>query len=344
MPIATVVAQIVVAGVLALLVEGANIASGGEVYLDMAHRQWLAQQVDVQPVTVEQPPAGGEAPPQPVQPPFQQEGQPPEKSQPFFGDEKDRSEEEGSEEEDFRDFVDPREISDALRQLKDLSREVIRLGKTLKRIAGGEVYRSKLDELAAEISRHREAISSPNVDRETLQDFYDAQLWDTLNEVRIAAEFPKQYQEMSRTFRNLERMLKVKSMILMARNLGLNLDVFRQEIAVMKQALATAKSEYDSGNLEEVQQLMQENFYDEGKHPGNLEGLLHRFKNIDDRTRSIRNSDLRNQIFGMLREVVETANQGDFQDANEIFNDIEPKIMGEINKILRSTKSTRPRR
>ena len=213
-------------------------------------------------------------------------------------------------------------------------REVGRLTKQLKRVPSSGPYQEQLNGLTAELNRHRGAISNPDVGRADLEDFYQAELWQDIDRIRTIAQFPNEYRNLNQTLRRLTNTTKAK----LLQKLGLNMERVRQEAAEKTQALNNAKTAFDRGDIEETKAIMEENFYQEGQHPGNTESLIQEIRNISNMMRSIRDANVKQQIKAALDEVIAAFNEGDWQGAREILDDKKQ----ELDSLIRS--SLRPRR
>jgi len=97
---------------------------------------------------------------------------------------------------DRREFVEQREITEVLRQIKDIKREIQRLvKKATKANLTAEV--AQLNELSAQLLPLETTLkgSPDTISRDTLQEFYDAQMWETLNGIRIKIELPNEIKK-----------------------------------------------------------------------------------------------------------------------------------------------------
>lgn len=334
---------IAIAAASTLVLEGVNVATGGDFYL--ASIQHLAQESSnilptsggtttvsptsipqttvIQPQTptdqtqpVEQQPVQTKEQPQPTNQQPQQ--------QPQFENGKDEREE----------FVDPREIKDVLRQIKDMRSQIKQLVKQAKK-AGLTADTAKLDEIQNGLTKTQQVLAnsasmSGSDLRETIQDFYDNRYWDDVNKIRTIVQLPQEIKQINLSLRRVEKIIKTKSI----QGLGLDLNRVQADINQMKQIVEQVQAHIASGNAEEAQEAMQD-FY-EGGHPGEIEGTIFRFRDIKKMIARVKDEAIRNEVNGILQEVVDAFNQGNYRDARETLDEYADDIQNLVNKFLRA--------
>lgn len=325
-------------GLLALLfgvgfaLEGLDVVTGGEVYLASVRQLAEAANAELQQSTT----SSSAAPSQQPSPPLPESSptQPTEPPKPAVAPVKDAFPDDRHEEERPQDVVDPREIQQVLREIRDLQSEIKQLvGQLRKNQAFGDDL-AKMNALAAELTQShssiRAAASSGGPMREVIQDFRDNQYWDQLNAVRIKVQLPQEIKQIETTLRRLERIIKVKSV----RNIGLNIGALEAKIAEMKQEVATAKSQLASGNMEEAQEAMQS--FHEGGHPGEIEGTIFRLRDIKQMLKRVGDAEIRAEVDKVLQEVVEAFNAGEYRDARETMDEYADDLQRLIQRFFAS--------
>lgn len=241
-------------------------------------------------------------------------------------------------EEEFeqpRDFVDPREITDVLRQIKDVRREANRI-----------IKRAKANKLTAEANQVNEVILQVNaieakiksvpresVDRETLQEFYDSQVWDLLNEIRMKVEFPNEIKMMERELNRLFKMLNRKSLAIE----GVDIEKIKAKAEEIKNAIEQAKNHFNQGNLEEAGESLRM-IHEDGVHPGEIMGMVDRLSRITVGLKKIKSQEIKDEIMEILQPVLEAANSEDYREANMLLNEIDRDLWRILNAVRSKTK------
>ncbi|MFH1098574.1 MAG: hypothetical protein V1723_01435 [Candidatus Uhrbacteria bacterium] len=232
------------------------------------------------------------------------------------------------EEDVDRDRPDPRECRDAQKQISDQVREIKRIEKLLKKtqlVADIEKI-GALRGLAQGFGTKIKADCS----RDTLQEFYDEQIWDSLNELRAKAELPQQFKQIDKELKRLEKQATAKR-ILAA---GIDAEKFKANIEAVKQAFAEAQSELSAGNYQEAQEAMQPIY--EGMHPGEMNGVITRLSDLGTKLKRVKNAEVRAELQELIQPIIEAANDGDFREANFALNDAFNDLQRIFDQLARS--------
>lgn len=224
------------------------------------------------------------------------------------------------EKDEHRDFIDPREIKDVLRQFKDIKREANRLMKKAKKLnLSNEI--GQLNEIFAQISNLETTIKNTPVesfDREILQDFYDSQIWDKLNDIRIKVELPNEIKMMERDIKRLEKMMAKKSFAVE----GIDVEKVKVTVATFKNTIEQAKNHLAQGNMEDAGEIMQ-SIHEEGAHPGEIMGVINRLGEITKQLKKFKSDEIKNEITEILEPVYSAVNADDWREANMLLNEID---------------------
>lgn len=228
--------------------------------------------------------------------------------------------------QDSRDIVDPREVKDTLRNIADLKRELARVIKDFKKVDGSGNEVRKLNELSAQAQQMEAAIKSAQKSggdlRSALQDWYDAQIWDTVNQSRQAIQLPKEIQQIGKELKKLDSLMKGKNFL---KKLPLDPERLTENVNAVREALAEAKSAYESGNLDDAESALQP--IHDGMHPGEIMGVLFRLRDFSNQMGRVKNEEVKAAIDEIVNPVIEAANDGDFREANMILNDYFNELM-----------------
>lgn len=321
-----------VVAALTLGVEGLDRASGGEFYL--ATVQKLVQQDGLHNSMT---PSGSSSQPQ-IQPSLPTEqpvvipppgdqslppGQPNSQRQPA-----------AEEREEHEEFFDPREIKQILKEIKQLRSDIKRINSQLRKIAGSEGDIAALDGIRSQLDQHQSLLSKSSASnselREAAQDFRDSNFWEQLNKYRAKAELPQQIKQISAQLKRLERTIKVKAV----QNLGLSLERVEQSLAEIRQNLQAVQDNFNNGNYEEAMEAMQ--YFHEGGWPGEIEGTIHRVRDIKRTLNQVKDPAIRAEVEKTLQEVINAFNEGNYRDARETLDEYADDIQRLISQFLRA--------
>lgn len=223
-------------------------------------------------------------------------------------------------EEDQRleEFVDPKELNGALRQLADMKRDAQRLLKKAQKAANFANEVSELNGLLSDADKFSIAIrnASDGMDqRDALQEFYDAQLWETLNDVRTKIEFPTELKFIERDLKRLEKLLASKKFSIEK----IDLSIVRASVEEIRSAITEARSQFNQGNFDDAREALV--VIHEGLHPGEVVGVLYQLRDVNQQLKRLKQA-VREEIHEVLAPVYEAVNSGDFREANMLLGDI----------------------
>lgn len=307
-------------GASVLVLEGVNQVTGGEFYLaSVSHlaqeaSQSAAATVESHPSTTAETQTSSPPPPPPPQP---SEG------------------EHGStmtEEAAPQEFIDPRQIQDGLRNMKQFRGELQRTLREIKKQASS----ADLDELngvLAEVNKLYAAASNSSdlsAANDAVREFYDNQYWEKINSVRARLQIPKEIKQINQSAKRLEKILKTKSI----QNIGLDIAKAQQTLAEMKQAADIVQNLYNSGNYQEAQEEMQ--FFHEGGHPGEIEGTIFRIRDIKNMAKRVKDTAVRAEVDSVLQEVIDAFNAGEYRDARETMDEYADDLQRLISQLVQA--------
>jgi soluble cytochrome b562 len=171
-----------------------------------------------------------------------------------------------------------------------------------------------------------------------MQDFFDGQYWEKIQAVRTRLEIPKEVKQMAPIFKRLEKTLSTKAI----QNIGLDIEKAKLGVAEMKQLADKIQTAYNAGDMETAQEAMQE-LRDNGGHPGEIEGTIFRFRDIKNLLKKVKDEQVRSEVDGVLQEVVDAFNSGDYREANQTMNEYTDDLQKLINTFIKSKISNKNR-
>ncbi|MDP3725501.1 MAG: hypothetical protein Q8R20_03480 [Nanoarchaeota archaeon] len=265
---------------------------------------------------------------------------------PFFNQVKERSEkrmesknqfeneEEGfgfeSEEVDQQDYVDPREIQQAQKQINDLKKQAQRLVKKVAKNAALANEAVELQNFLTELGNYATGIQSGA--RETLQEFYDAELWERINGFQARIEMPTEISKMEKDLARLEKLIATKTFQVD----GVDMGLVRSKIEEIRNAVNGAKNALSSGDVEGAREYLQVVY--EGTHPGEIHGVLQQLREITKQLKTIKNAEIKQAIMEVISPAYEAVAAGDFREANMALSEINREIFSLFGK-LKNTRT-----
>ncbi len=314
---------IAVIGASVLALEGVNQITKGEFYLASVSQlvqessQSAVTTVESQLPVIQQqiPPPPMEGALTPSQPANNQQGGHDEENQ-----------------QDPQDFVDPRQIQEGLRNINQFRNEAKRTLREVKKQAS----QADLDELngvLAEVDRlYSVASNSSNLSdaNDAVREFYDNQYWEKINAVRARLQIPREMKQITQSIKRLEKIISTKSV----KNIGLDLDKVTATLAEMKQTADTVQNLYNAGNYQEAQEEMR--FFHEGGQPGEIEGVIFRIRDIKNMAKKVKDATVRTEIDGVLQEVIDAFNAGEYRDARETMDEYADDLQRLISQLVQA--------
>jgi|GEM_PF-4984321 len=225
---------------------------------------------------------------------------------------------------------DPQECRDVRRQVRDQFRELNRFEKMLRKLKLDADLQT-LVALRAKIKGFDNAIAK-ECTRERLQEFYDEQVGEQVNEFRCKAELPQQFAQIERELKRLERSATAKKLAA-AR---LDPERFKANLEEVKQAIAAAKSGVAAGSCEDANDAMQTIY--EGKHPGEINGVVQRLSEIGNQLKRVKDAAVRDEFAAVLQPIIDAANEGDFREANQAINEVFNELQQLLYKVISSRR------
>lgn len=223
----------------------------------------------------------------------------------------------------------PQECRDARRQIRDQFRELNRFEKMLRKAQFGQEL-DALIALRAKLKQFDVGIAQ-ECTRDRLQEFFDEQVWEQTNAFRCKVELPQQFVQIERELKRLERSATAKKLA----TARLDAEKFAMHLGEVKQALTAAKSGVASGSCEDANEAMQTIY--EGKHPGEVNGVVQRLSDLGVQLARVRDAAVRQDFNDVLQPIIDSANEGDFREANQALND----VFNELQQLLSRVTGTR---
>lgn len=228
------------------------------------------------------------------------------------------------------DFVDPREVQQVLREIKDIRRELTRFAKQLAKMANSGDDVNQVNALLEQIKSFEANILAEQNLRDTIQEFREANIWQDIQRIRAKIEIPKEMKQWDKEIKRIEKLLKQKKIQNLSSDFGLDLGAAANKLEETKAILATVQELYNNGDLEGAMEEfdgLRQDF-----HPGELASVLQRLQEIANRLRAVKDEAIKNQIRETLSEVANNFNDGEFRIAREVLDENFNSLMQLIMK------------
>ena len=226
------------------------------------------------------------------------------------------------------DFVDPREVQQVLREIKDQKRELTRMAKQVKKLAGGNSILGEISALLEQLAGFENSINEGVDLRGAIQEFRDAQIWEELNKIRARVEIPRELAQWNKEIKRLEKMLKQKKY----QNMGLDLTMAGSKVGEIKETLSRVQEFYNNSDfesaMEEFDGLRQD------LHPGEIMNVVQRMQELTNRLKAVKNAEVKERVKEAFSEVISNFNEGEYRIARELMDESWNDIMQMINQAL----------
>lgn len=236
-------------------------------------------------------------------------------------------------EEMDEEFVDPREVQQVLREIKDMRRELNRFIKELKKLANTAEDINQINGLLESVSNFETKIKAGEDLRETIQEFRDAQIWQEIQKFRAKIEIPREMKQWNLEIKRIEKLLKLKKVQSLTSDFGLNLEGVKVKLDEIKVALAAVQDYYNSGDLESA--IEEFDGLRQDFHPGEINSVLQRMQDLAGRLKAVKDKEIKNQIKETLAEVVSNFNEGEYRIARELMDE----NFNELTKLIYQASS-----
>lgn len=223
------------------------------------------------------------------------------------------------------DRVDPREIQQAIREIRDAKRELNKFAKIIQKTQNSADDLSQIDQLLQDLAGFERGINSGEDIRGAIQEFRDAQIWDEIQKWRAKIELPKQMKQWDKEIKKLEKILTQKKY----QSLGLELGGVSSKLGEVKLELARIRELANSGEFEEAMEDF--NSLRENMNPSDIANVVQRTYELMTKVKRIKNAEIKTQIQEIYAEVIENFNAGEYRTAWELMNESFGQIMNLIN-------------
>lgn len=215
-------------------------------------------------------------------------------------------------------FVPPQEVKNELANIKNGERELVRFKRQVKGAEGAALL-EKIEGLLKSLATYRVNITNAfgSNQREVIEEWRNVRFWDDhINPIRAQVEIPKQLKDMDRDMKQVERTAASAQLAKGLKFFGFNGERLTASIEERKSVIGQIRKALGEGDFEEVNSLMQEHVYN-GWHPGDLRHLLDMIRETYNQLRSLKDGEMKDQIFEVLDPIVSSFNEGEYRQARD---------------------------
>lgn len=231
------------------------------------------------------------------------------------------------------EFVDPREVKNALRDIKRMKTEIKSYIKKLGKLPNSADDITNCNTMLSRLDAHYAAINQPAEDeslRDALQEYYDGQYWDEVNKIRAKVEIPKELKNIARDLKKVRKLITQKAY----QKLGLDLGAISAKLDNIQVAYDETQTKYAAGELEDAMDSLQE-IHD--CPPGEIMNMFYGVKEVKDQLKKIKNSEVKQIVEDLMGDVMDIIADGDYREASMALNEIRNGVMKLAAKFMKNS-------
>ncbi|MBI2484340.1 hypothetical protein HYV71_04115 [Candidatus Uhrbacteria bacterium] len=221
-------------------------------------------------------------------------------------------------------FVPPQEIKNATNDIKRQMNEIKRMERKLKKLKLDAMQKS-LTELLNKLGAHHAGItkSAGAEQREALQNYWDAQLWEEINAFNARVNIPDELTGAKKDLARVDKQLGQTAYKNAIKYFEMDVADFADLAASKKTVIAEIESLLGANDAEGAQELMREHFHEYGGwHPGELQHLLNMFRDMQQRLKRVRDKQVNAAINELLQPIIDATLEGDVRGARETMEEL----------------------
>lgn len=224
-----------------------------------------------------------------------------------------------------------REVNDLLRQIKQLRAQIARIKGASESLGKLEAIKSGVIEFVDKIKITQDADDL----RALLEDTDFSDWWEEMNILQAAVQIPKDLNNLRRDQKRALATLKQKWICKVV-----DCAKFNQIIQNMNGALDEATRLYQTGELEDARNAIQETFHERGWY-GDALGAVQMMRGFVEPFKKIHDQALLSQLNELIDPVKELLYEGEVRDARESMDEIQRELGPGIFKLIMDAQNKR---
>lgn len=208
--------------------------------------------------------------------------------------------------------VNPQEVKRVLREVNQMERELRRFTAQLRRLKNAGDEQNAVNELLTSLGNIKTALQSGSLDSDevtkALEEFYGNNYREQVQILRMKIELPREIQQITKALTRAEKVVVQKA----AQSLGLDLERAKNTLAEMRQRLNEISSNYQSGNMEDAMEALQD--FRGGDGPMDIENTVFRVRELTRQLKRVKNGGSE-ELKNLLQEAIQLFNNGEYREA-----------------------------
>lgn len=216
-------------------------------------------------------------------------------------------------------FVPAQEIKNTTNDIKRQMNELKRMEKKLKKLKL-DTMQASITELLNKLNEYHANITKATgaEQREALQSYQDAQLWEEINAFNARINIPDELSQSKKDLSRVEKQLGQSAHKKALAYFDIAVNDIAQLVSSKKSAITEIESLLADNDAQGAQELMQENFHDySGWNPGELQHLLDMFRDTQQRLKRIKDKKMTTAIREVIDPIIAAMLDGDVRGARE---------------------------
>lgn len=252
---------------------------------------------------------------------------------------------EEDEERDARDCVPPDELRGEVQQTREQLKEIKRLLKNKGLASADKAALTGLSTTVTDWQKKLAAAQKKPCDgtRDLVEEYREENYWEQINPIRRRVELPRELKTIDRDLKDLEKLVANKKFQAFYPELGGNLETLKTKIVERKGIVTSVNAALSQGSEagENLDELMEP--FHEGGHPGEILGVIHGMTELAKAWTRIKDTEIREAFKTALEPIVTAINEGEWRDARETAEPLQPVMERIMRKLENALKSKRGR-
>lgn len=212
-----------------------------------------------------------------------------------------------------QDFVPPQEVKNIIREMSQKERELKSVRQQMAKLGVGT---STADDISAKITRMRKAVESASGQdqRDAMQEYYDARVWEEINDLRTSVEIPRELKRMEKDMARMAKVATAKQNSKAFEFFGIQPATIASLAEKKQESITNIKRLVSAGEFEDARDEMNDTVY-QGWHPGDFIHAIEMLRDIHRMLRNIKAKEVQEQVKEVIVPLVEDITNGDVRRA-----------------------------
>lgn len=215
-------------------------------------------------------------------------------------------------------FVPPQEIKQVLQEIKNQVRDLLRYKKQLPKSGAGGNTAELINSLLLQLEAFKNNINNSvgRDQRDAMQEYRDAQMWEEINKVRAQVELPTEMKNVLRDLKIVVKQVKTKAYKNAFAFFAVDEEKMQSALDAKQATVEQIMNFINEGNAEDAFALVEDDIH-QGWHPGDLRHFTDMLRETHRRLKMIKDADMQAQVKELLSSIIDTLNAGDIREARD---------------------------